>query len=89
MRPKQIIQTMRQCFVSCSADSCWCVIVDSEQCKTKRTSSKTWAIPKHTEQSEKKMMNIEKEHLSRFRFYSKMNSYCLKWCQICKSSWIC
>ncbi len=89
MRPRQTFQTLRQCFVSCSIDFDWCCIIDPEQCQTKRTSSKTRPIPKHTKQSKKTLMNIEKKYLNRFQFHSKMNSCCLKWCQICKSSWIC
>ena len=89
MRPRQTFQTLRQCFISSATDFDWCRIIDPEQCETECTSSKTRPIPKHTKQSEKKMMNIEKKHLNRFQFHSKMNSCCLKWCQICKSSWIC
>lgn len=34
-------------------------------------------------------MNIEKEHLNELWFHSEMNSDCVKWCEICESSWIC
>lgn len=89
VRPRQTVQTLRQRFISCAIDSHRCVIADSESCETECTSSKTWAIPKHTEQSKEKMMNVEKKYLSRLWLYSKMNCDCVKWCEICKSSWIC
>ena len=33
-------------------------------------------------------MNIETKHLNKLWFHSEMNSDCVKWCKICKSSWI-
>lgn len=89
MRPRQIIQTLRQCFVCRAVDLERCVIVDSEFCKTKCTSSESRQLPANTKQQKKTLMNIEKKHLNRFQFHSEMNCDCLKWCQICKSSWVC